>query len=542
MAAKRIIVIGSGIAGLASAIRLAAEGFSVTVLEAADGPGGKLRTQSVEGRHIDCGPTVLTMRWVFDALFADTGGNFGSAVALERAEVLARHAWDAGADGKPRDPRAHLDLFADQQRSIDAIGRFAGAANAKGFERFLKRAEAIYDTLAPTFMEAERPSLPGLVARVAARNPMGLSRIQPFATLWGDLGRYFPDPRLRQLFARYATYCGSSPFSAPATLMLVAHVEQCGVWLVPGGLKQIAAALAAHAKSVGVDIRYDARVSRIDHANGAATAVTLADGQRIGAQAVVYNGDVSALDGLIDPGASRTPHAIPRARRSLSALTISTIAHADGFPLSHHNVFFSDAYRSEFNRIFKAGRLPLSPTVYVCAQDRGGAETASDARATTPGDEERERLFLLINAPATGDLPEGHPNALTQAEIDQCLDATHRLLARSGLMLESQSVETQVTTPQAFAAKFPGSGGALYGMASHGWRASFLRRGAKSRLSNVYLAGGSVHPGPGMPMAALSGRLAATRLMSDLASTSRSRRAAMPGGIATPSATTGSTG
>ncbi|MEL7302667.1 MAG: 1-hydroxycarotenoid 3,4-desaturase CrtD [Pseudomonadota bacterium] len=536
MAAKRLIVIGAGIAGLASAIRLAGEGFAVTVLEAADGPGGKLSAADVEGRAIDCGPTVLTMRWVFDALFEETGANFDDYVPLLRADVLARHAWDDPATAS--DEQTTLDLFADPERSVDAVHAFAGRRNAEGFVRFLKRAEAVYDTLAPTFMEAQRPSLPGLVARVAARNPIGLSRIQPFETLWSALGRYFPDPRLRQLFARYATYCGSSPYSSPATLMLVAHVEQMGVWFIRDGLVQLADGLARRAEELGVDLRFGARVTAIETTSSRARAIRLEDGQRIAAEAIVYNGDVNALDGLLVDAETNAAtaigrHSFRRSQRSQSAVTVSTVARPVGFPLSHHNVFFSNRYRDEFDAVFKRGALPASPTVYVCAQDRDTGEP--------PPKDGRERLFFLINAPATGDMPASDPSHLHQAETDQCLTAMTRLLERAGLVLEAQSATPQVATPATFETRFPGSGGALYGMASHGWRASFLRRGAKSRLANLYLAGGSVHPGPGMPMAALSGRLAAMRLMSDLASTSRLHPVAMPGGIAMPSAKTGNT-
>ncbi len=531
MAAKRLIVIGAGIAGLAAAMRLAAEGFAVTLLEAGDGPGGKLASVDVDDRAIDCGPTVLTMRWVFDALFEDTGANFDDYVSLLRADVLARHSWD-----EPTSPSETLDLFADPARSEDAVHAFAGRRNAEGFARFLKRAEAVYDTLAPTFMEAQRPSLPGLVARVAARNPAGLSRIQPFETLWSALGRYFPDPRLRQLFARYATYCGSSPFSAPATLMLVAHVEQMGVWFIRDGLTCLADALAKRAGELGVEVRFGARVASIETENGRARAVRLESGQRLATEAIVYNGDVCALDGLLNPtrrgDRAVRSHAFARNMRSQSALTYSTVARVRGFDLSHHNVLFSDRYRDEFEAVFKRRNLPASPTVYVCAQDRDTGQ-----RAPADG---RERLFFLINAPATGDAP-ADAGQLQQAEIDQCLTAMTRLLDRAGLKLEAESAAPHIATPATFDRRFPGSGGALYGMASHGWRASFLRRGATSRLQNLYLAGGSVHPGPGMPMAALSGRLAATKLMSDLVSTSRSRRVAMPGGIAMRSVKTGNT-
>jgi 1-hydroxycarotenoid 3,4-desaturase len=183
-------------------------------------------------------------------------------------------------------------------------------------------------------------------------------------------------------------------------------------------------------------------------------------------------------------------------------------------------VFFSQDYAAEFRDICGADRLPSDPTVYVCAQDRGGTDA--------PPSLNPERLFLIINAPARGDIAPFRPE-----EIERCKIATCKTLARSGLKLTMSPATATVTQPADFARLFPATGGALYGMASHGWQASFRRPSARSKIPGLYLAGGSVHPGPGVPMAAMSGRLAASRIMQDLASTRRSIPAAMRGGIST---------
>ncbi len=169
------------------------------------------------------------MRWIFEEIFSECGADLGARVALAPAEILARHAWS----GPER-----LDLFADPQRSAAAIADFAGAREAEGFRRFRARAGEIYRTLEEPFIRGQRPGPVDLALRAGPRGLGGLLRIRPFTTLWSALGEYFRDPRLRQLFGRYATYCGSSPFSAPATLMLVAHVEMEGVWTVAGGLSR----------------------------------------------------------------------------------------------------------------------------------------------------------------------------------------------------------------------------------------------------------------------------------------------------------------
>ena len=525
MSAKRVIVVGAGIGGLVSALELAAHGVEVLVLERAAQPGGKMREVALGGAAMDAGPTVFTMRWVFEELFDAIGLQLADHLSLRPASVLARHAWRA-------DQR--LDLFADVARSADAIGDFAGAAASRGYLDFCERARRTYHTLEAPFLRGTRPNPLSLARRAGLRGLPGLMRISPFVTLGSALGRHFTDPRLRQLFGRYATYCGSSPYLAPATLMLVAHVEQSGVWLVDGGMHRVAQTLVSLAQQRGATLRLNAQVDEILIRSGRACGVRLAGGERLDADAIVFNGDVAALGaGLLGRAALDASAPVEPPRRSLSALTWNLHAPTSGFPLSRHTVFFSNDSAREFDDIFERGRLPAAPTVYVCAQDRAAdADDHAPPRAT-------ERLLLIVNAPATGDI---HP--FTPEELARCEAQTFDTMARCGLQVQRRPEQTLLTTPQDFERLFPATGGALYGRASHGWAASFSRPGARSRLPGLYLAGGSVHPGPGVPMAALSGRQAAASVLADRAanraapaphrpSTSTSPPAATPGGIST---------
>jgi 1-hydroxycarotenoid 3,4-desaturase len=496
---------------LVAALLLAVRGVEVTVVDRAATPGGKMRRTMAGGVKVDGGPTVFTLRSVFEDIFAAAGVSLSDHLTLRPASVLARHAW--GADER-------LDLFADLERSADAIGTFAGAREAAGYRAFCDRARRIYDSLETTFIRAQRPSLEALVAAFGLRRLGDLWQISPFVSLWRALGEHFEDPRLRQLFGRYATYCGSSPFLSPATLMLVAHVEREGVWLVDGGMHRLAQALAALAAANGATLRYRCEAREVAVRGGWVTGVVLAAGEFIEADAVVVNADVAAVGaGLLGRGIAGTVPAIPPKARSLSAVTWAMRARTAGFPLLRHNVFFSRDYAGEFDSI-RRGALPDEPTVYVCAQARGAADAAEDGGP--------EPLLCLVNAPATGDI-----TPLSPSEIAQCEQRTFARLAKCGLHIERQSEATVVTTPSDFDRLFPGTGGALYGPASHGWMASFRRTGARCRLPGLYFAGGSTHPGPGVPMAAISGFLAAQALITDLASTSRSRRVATGGGMST---------
>ena len=380
-------------------------------------------------------------------------------------------------------------------------------------------------------MRADRPSGPlALLARAGPTRSPAVLRIGAQKTLWQGLSAQFSDPRLRQLFGRYATYNGSSPFLAPATLMLIAHVEAAGVDLVEGGMHRLALALAHLAERCGATIRYGAPVAAIEASTGRVTGARLADGERIEADRVLCNADVGALaDGRFGAAANAAVEApLKRDERSLSALTIALVAETSGIELHHHNVFFSTNYASEFDRILRERRFPDDPTVYLCAADRDGL-----GRRTVEGP---ERLFVIVNAPPEGPPADGSSSreprtGLSRNEVDQCVKAVFSRLRASGLQVAVRSDSMRLSTPSDFERSFPGTGGALYGRASHGPMASFRRPSARTRLDGLYLCGGSVHPGAGLPMAALSGKVAAETMLADHASTSRSRPAAMPGGM-----------
>lgn len=503
MQRTQAVVIGAGVGGLVAAAELAAGGCEVTVLERAAGPGGKLRQLTIDDSPLDVGPTVLTMRWIFDDLFDRLGSCLDTQLRLHRAEVLARHAWDA---------HGMLDLYADRARTEAAIAAFAGSAEARRYAGFCAHAAAIFKTLDEPFMRVAKPDMRRLVTHGGIAQIGRLLRIESFTSLWRALGKHFSDPRLRQLFARYSTYCGSSPFAAPGTLMLIAHAELAGVWCVENGLHGLARALVNLGRAHGVDHRYGAHVQSIEVARRGVTGVRLADGSVMPADLVVCNADIAALaNGNLGSAARRAVPPVHKARRSLSALTLAMSARTSGFPLAHHSVFFGRDYAGEFEDIWRRRRLPSQPTVYVCAQDRGEHVAPPVAAA-------RERLFCIINAPADGDCWH-----LTDEDVARCRDAAFTRLRDCGLDVTVDPTRLVTTTPVDFERLFPASGGGLYGAATHGWRASFTRPGVRSRIPGLYLAGGSVHPGAGLPMVALSGQLAAASALTDLDRLARSR-------------------
>lgn len=501
------VVIGAGIGGLSAALRLTAQGLDVHVVEMADGPGGKMRTSPSVAGPVDIGPTVLTMRPVFEALFADVGERLSDHVTLHRDALLARHWWRDGST---------LDLYDDPDQSADAVGAFAGAREAKAFRRFADEALRLFEAFDAPVMQAGAPALGSLAAHVM-RNPKLIPAMAPGLSLARKLAMRFGDARLQQLFGRYATYVGGSPYQSPAVLGLIWHSEAQGVWSVDGGMHALAQAMHRAAQAKGATFQFGTAVQRIVEQDGSVSKVVLDDGSQITTDVVVFNGDPRALRvGELGPDVTRAVADTGTEPRSFSAFVWGFAAEPQGVELAHHNVFFCEDPAVEFGDLAK-GRMPRDATLYVCAQDRG-----HDA-PTGP-----ERFEIIMNG------PPGHKT--TQEERNTCRTRTFETLQTMGLTFSPRPETTALTTPLDFDQAFPASEGSLYGRSPHGMNATFQRPKARTVIKSLYLAGGGAHPGAGIPMACLSGKHAAEAIATDLALTSTSQATATRGGMSTGSA------
>ncbi len=506
---RSAVVIGAGIGGLSAALRLAHAGVSVDVVDMASGPGGKMRTRDSVAGPVDIGPTVMTMRHVFDELFEAVGARLSDHVTLHPDSILARHFWRDGS---------RLDLHADPETSAAAIRDFAGARGEAEFRAFSARARQLFEAFDAPVMQAPGPRLPHIAAQVL-RRPALIPATLPGLSLARSLELRFSDPRLRQLFGRYATYVGGSPYLSPAILGLIWHSEASGVWRVEGGMHRLAEAMHCLASARGVRFSFGAAVLEIETREGRGAGVRLADGRRIAADAVLFNGDPKALrEGRLGDRARVAVPGRAVAPRSLSAFVWGFAAEPRGVELAHHNVFFCEDPRVEFGDL-AAGHMPRDATLYVCAQDRDG-----DRAPEGP-----ERFEIIMNG------PPGH--RATDEDRDTCRTRTFETLARMGLSFSPAPATDALTTPADFDRAFPASDGSLYGRSPHGVTATFHRPGARTRMPGLYLCGGGTHPGAGIPMACLSGKHAAAAIMSDLASTSTFPRTATRGGMSTASPT-----
>ncbi|MEL7461545.1 MAG: 1-hydroxycarotenoid 3,4-desaturase CrtD [Pseudomonadota bacterium] len=504
------LVIGAGFGGLSTALWVLAAGHRVTLIDAAAAVGGKARTVPSAAGPVDAGPTVLTMRWVFDEMFAALGARLDDHVTLTEEPVLARHWWPDGGS---------LDLYTDPAASEAAIEAFSGPGDAAAFRAFRAETETLFDTFRGPMMETAAPRL-AVLAAAALKSPSALPALMPWATMAGRLAGQFRDPRLRQLFGRYATYVGGSPYGSPALLSLIWRAEELGVWRVDGGMHVLAGAMARLAEARGAEIRLNAPVARLEYQGGQIAAAITEDGQRIAADQVVFAGDPRALhQGLLGRA---TRQAVPRKAvepRSLSARVWSFAARPAGRHLLHHNVFFGEDARSEFDPIAR-GKPPERATLYICAEDRGTGRTPPHL----------ERFEIIENAAPLGGTPE---------EATSCRTRVFQTLARRGLIFDQLPPLSALTDPQGFEALFPASAGSLYGRSPHGAMAALARPRAATKIPGLFLAGGGTHPGAGVPMAALSGRHAAEAIRTGQTSTSTFRQTGMRGGTSTVFPTAG---
>ncbi|MGI8576235.1 MAG: phytoene desaturase family protein [Egibacteraceae bacterium] len=482
----RVVVVGAGLGGLAVAARLAATGHDVTVCEQADRVGGKLGLHVEGGFRFDTGPSLVTMPQALHELFAATGAPLDEVLDVAPVEPIARYRY---ADGTT------FDATADRMRmaaNLDAaLGRGAGAQ----WDRFLDRAGAIWRAVEQPFLRS-RLDGPGDLLRQSVRL-RDLATIAPHRSLRGLGHRYLHDVRLRILLDRYATYAGSDPRRAPAALAAIPWAEQAfGAWYVPGGLYRIAEAVAERAEEHGAVIRTDCAVRAILTDARRVTGVALADGSRLAANVVVANADARQVyDTLLtDRRARPARRRLRRTTPSLAGFVLLLGVRGKTPGLAHHNVLFPPDYDAEFEALFGPSPRPVAdPTLYVAIPP--------DPAVAPPG---HEAWFVLVNAPVHGRIDWRDP-VLVKRYARHLLG----LLAARGVDVRDRLTVRRVLSPADLEARTGAVGGAIYGTASHGPGAAFLRPANRTPVPGLWLVGGSSHPGGGLPLVTWSAELVA---------------------------------
>jgi phytoene desaturase len=480
------IIIGSGVAGMAASIRLAVQGFDVTVYERNSFPGGKLHAFEQNGYLFDAGPSLFTQPANVEELFALAGEPIRDYFSYTEVDIACRYFYSGGKK---------VDAYSDAVRFAAELKSQFGEDD-QAVLGYLKRAEQLYEHIGTIFLNH---SLHRTATWLHPRVLKAIARLRYtylFSTLNRHNERCFRAPETAQLFNRYATYNGSDPYQAPAMLSLIPHLEQNqGTFYPYGGMISITNALHRLALKKGVRFCFNTPVQKILHRNGRVTGVLVNDTEQ-SASVVVSNADVYFTYKQLLNDERRAERVLRQERSSSAVIFYWGIGRA--FSQLHlHNIFFSDNYQEEFNHIFQKGGLSDDPTVYVNITSKMELGQAPEGK---------ENWFVMVNAPA-------HKGQNWQQLVGELRKAVLRKLEeRLGEPVEPHIETERMLTPPMIEQQTSSYMGSLYGTSSNSRMAAFLRHANfTGHLGNLYFCGGSVHPGGGIPLclksAAIIGQL-----------------------------------
>ena len=479
---NRVIVIGAGMGGMATAARLQRMGHAVTVIEASATYGGKCRSETLEGFTFDTGPTLLTIPAVYRDLFQRTGKHLGQVVTLEPVDPSFDYRFADGSSVR----FANLS----RKKTIEAIAQAFGQHAARSWDEALMRAEAMWDVSREPFIEKE----------LRARSFLRPHFLKDLATIapWRSLRNLnLSDPRLQMIMDRYATYSGSDPRKAPAVLSTIAFIEEAfGAWHIKGGIGKLAQALYERCCELGVEFQFNSSVTKVLTTGAHATGVRLSEGHELLAENVVANCDASYLySTLIDSRAAKSERRkLAAAEPSFAGFSILLGLTKSEIELAHHTVLFPKDYDREFSDLFTHRRVCADPTIYICAPKDSSMSP----------DDKHESYSILVNAPRHGDVDWSN-RALVESYAEKIIDT----IEARGISVRDRIVVKAVRTPLDLQNATLAPGGSIYGTSSNGARSAFLRAKNRSPIKNLFLVGGSAHPGGGLPLVGLSAEMVA---------------------------------
>ena len=490
---KRVAVIGGGMAGLATAARLAKKGHHVRLFEASARLGGKCQSKNIDGFIFDTGPSLLTLPAVYRDLFIKTGKRIEHLVELKPVDPSFEYIFH---DGK-RVVFPNLSHNGTVKAIAEAFGEQAG----QDWHKLLTRAEAMWESSRESFIEGELKSLlPFIKRRSFFRDLFTIAPWRSLRSLTKDLT---DNSYLQKIVDRYATYTGSDPREVPAVLLTIAFVEEAfGAWHIQGGIGELGVKLANRVSELGVEVHLNSRVVEIQVFEGRATGVTLADGSRFECDVVVSNSDATELyEYLIkdEPRTKKARKSLKRATPSLSGFSL-LLSLKGKSEVKHHTVLFPEDYDDEFDAIFKRKEPPKDPAIYICnPKDNSMVPSA-----------EHEAWFVLINAPRhePRDGTDWDSPGLKERYADQIIN---QLEAR-GITVKDRIINMEIRTPADLERDYRAPGGSIYGTSSNGMRSAFFRAKNRSPIENLYCVGGSAHPGGGLPLVALSAEIVAAAI------------------------------
>ncbi len=482
-----VVVIGAGLGGLSAALRLAGAGRKVTVVERQAIPGGRAGRLELGGYTFDTGPTVLTMPELIDDALGCVGESIDDRLELIRVDPAYRARF---ADGSTIDVHTDFDAMSAE------IARTCGAADVDGYRRFVGYLKKLYELERPTFIDRNLDGVAELIGPAAVRLLAmgGLRKLAPV------VGSFLKDDRLRRIFSFQAMYAGLAPQEALAIYAVISYMDCVrGVYFPRGGMHAVPAALAAAAAAAGVEFRYNTEVSHIDVHAGRASAVVIAGGERIAADAVVVNADLPiAYRELLDP--EWTPAAVKRLSYSPSCVLLHAGSTRSYDHLKHHTIEFGSAWESTFDQIIKRGELMTDPSFLV------SNPTATDPSLAPAGRQTYYALFPCPNTVSGSAIDWAEAGPRYRDQLVATMDAR-------GMPGFGESIEVEkLVTPADWRAQGIAAGAPF--SASHRlFQTGPLRRPTLDRnIENLVFCGANTQPGVGVPMVLLSGRLAAERI------------------------------
>lgn len=478
----KAIIIGSGIAGIATAIRLAVDKNDVSVYEANDYPGGKLSQFEQGGYRFDAGPSLFTMPQYVDELFKLSGKKPTDYFEYEKLDEVCRYFWD---------DKTHLTAYADADKFAEEIEKNTTSTKQE-IKTFLKKSETIYDITHEVFLEKSLHLLNTYTNVNTTKSFLRFGEIDAFRTMAKANQSFFTDPKMVQYANRFATYNGSNPYQAPATLNVIPHLEQnFGAYFPKNGMYDITLSLVKLAEDLGVKFHYNKKVDEILIENKKVKGIKVKD-EIIEAEIVASNMDVYfTYKQLLKDEAQ--PQKILRQERSSSALIFYWGIKKEFPQLGLHNIFFSDNYQEEFDYLFRRKTIFNDPTVYINISSKFKKDDAPKGC---------ENWFTMINV----------PNNIGQNWEDFKAEARANIIKKlnKNLNIDLESlIETEaVLDPVLIESRTSSYRGSLYGTSSNGQFAAFLRHANfTKKIKNLYFVGGSVHPGGGIPLALLSAKI-----------------------------------
>jgi phytoene desaturase len=481
---SKALIIGAGIGGIATAIRLAVKGYKAEVFEANSHPGGKLAEIRTNGFRFDAGPSLLTMPQYVDELFRLAGKEPSHYFRYQQLDVLCNYFYE---DGTRLSASADADQFA--QEISGSTGETAIVV--KNHARYSKK---IYNITHKVFLEQSLHRLKTYLSWDTVKSMLRLSQIDAMRTMHRANKSFFKDERIIQFFDRYATYNGSNPYQAPATLNVIPYFEQhFGAYFPEGGMYNIVSALVKLAEELGVKFHYHSPVDEIVLDGREAKGVKI-KGEFLPADVVVSNADVwFTCKKLLKDYPNLHPQKQLQQERSSSALVFYWGMNKQFRQLGLHNIFFSNNYKAEFDHIWQQMDIYHDPTVYINISSK---VNPADAPAGC------ENWFVMINVPAnTG---QDWDSLITKAR-QHIIAKLNRILSED---INQYIITENILDPRGIEANTSSYQGSIYGTSSNTRYAAFLRHANRSpKIKNLYFCGGSVHPGGGIPLCLLSAKI-----------------------------------